>query len=261
MLSILAESVLMPVTADSPAPYAPASAILALIDRHRNKGLPAPVDADVLVRAGISGSLIPRTLQALQTLDLIGEDAKPTPALERLRLAPEAEFKARMTEWLNATYADALSYVDPAADDEVRIRDAFRSYSPVGQQPRMVTLFIGLFAAAGIAPEKQKAVARKPQRITATTKVAATRQKETRIQRLGRDGDDLITGQAFSSNLPPALAGLLASLPTNGQSWPKQERDRFLQTFGAVLDFCFPVDNRQRQKENAEQESAEGDAE
>lgn len=250
----------MPVTADRPAPYAPASAILALIDRHRNKGLPAPVDADVLARAGISGSLIPRTLQALQTLDLIGEDARPTPVLEGLRLAPEAEFKARMAEWLNATYADALSYVDPATDDEVRIRDAFRSYSPVGQQSRMVTLFTGLFAAAGIAPEKPKPATRKPQRVAVAAKASVTRQKVPQTPPPRRNGAGSTTGQSFSSSLPPALAGLLASLPENGQSWPKQERDRFLQTFGAVLDFCFPVDNRQRQKEHAEQESVEGDA-
>lgn len=55
----------MPVTVDQPAPYAPASAILDLIERHRNKGLPAMVDADALGRAGVSDSLIPRTLQAL----------------------------------------------------------------------------------------------------------------------------------------------------------------------------------------------------
>ncbi|OQM76476.1 DUF5343 domain-containing protein [Manganibacter manganicus] len=245
----------MPVTADHPAPYAPASAILALIDRHRNKGLQTPVDTDVLARSGISGSLIPRTLQALQTLDLIGDDAKPTPILEGLRLAPEGEFKARLAEWLNAAYADALSYVDPATDDEVRIRDAFRSYSPVGQQSRMVTLFTGLFSAAGIAPEKPKATPRKPQRSTIAAKPTAARQKGPASKQQGNGNP---AGTAFSV-LPPALSGLMASLPSSGQSWQKQDRDRFLHTFGAVLDFCFPVDDRPKQKQYAEQENDEGE--
>ncbi len=43
----------MPVSIDQPVPYAPASALLDLIERHRNKGLPSVVDADVLLRAGI----------------------------------------------------------------------------------------------------------------------------------------------------------------------------------------------------------------
>ena len=147
----------MPVTQDKPAPYAPATAILALVERHRSKGLPTPVNADVLGRAQVSSSLIPRTLQALETLDLIDAEGKPTPVLEGIRLAPEAEYQKRLAEWLTAAYADALAYVDPATDDETSVRDAFRSYTPVGQQPRMVTLFTGLFKAAGIGPEQGKA--------------------------------------------------------------------------------------------------------
>ena len=110
----------MPVTANAAGPYAPASVILGLVDRHRNKGLPTPVDAEVLARASVSESLTPRTLQALRTLDLIDESGKPTDVLEGLRLAPEAEYSQRLAEWLNVAYADVLSFVDPAIDDETR---------------------------------------------------------------------------------------------------------------------------------------------
>jgi hypothetical protein len=241
----------MAVTADRPAPYAPTSAVLSLIERHRNKGLPPTLDSDVLARSGISGSLIPRTLQAMQTLDLIAEDGKLTPTLEALRLAPEAEFKARLAEWLNGAYADALRYVDPSVDDEIRIRDAFRSYSPVGQQGRMVTLFTGLFAAAGIAPERQRAAPRKPTKSTSNGGASPTRKAETK-----RDGGK-VDIRPPQTGLPPALSGLLLSLPANGESWTKAERDRFVATFGAVLDFCFPVDDRPKRK--VEQENSEGE--
>lgn len=224
----------MPVTADQPAPYAPASAVLGLIDRHRNKGLPSPVDADVLARAGISASLIARTLQALLALDLITEDGKPSPVLEGLRLAPEAEFKQRMVEWLNHAYADALQYVDPATADETQIRDAFRSYKPVGQQNRMVSLFSGLFAGAGVAPEKQRTV---PVRKLVLKRPASTAPRPAASTPL-----KAVNVAAFANpGLPPALSGLLASLPTDGGGWTKADRDRFVATFGAVLDFCFPV--------------------
>src|SRR5207237_8351825 len=124
----------MPVTKDRAGAYAPTSAILSLVHRHRDRGLPSPVNAEVLARAGVSDSLIPRTLQSLQALDLISEDGTPTETLEGLRLAPEAEFKDRLGQWLTAAYADALQFVDPATDDEVKIRDAFRHYVPTGQQ-------------------------------------------------------------------------------------------------------------------------------
>lgn len=225
----------MPVTPDQPAPYAPSSAIIELVERHRNKGLPTPVDADVLARAGISASLIPRTLQALQTLDLIDADGKPSPVLEGIRLAPEAEYIPRLGEWLAGAYGDALQFVDPATDDETRIRDAFRNYKPVGQQSRMVTLFIGLFKAAGIAPVKAAVGSTRP-------KLAAVRTRPRLINKssVQPPTQKANTAISFDGSLPPALTGLLASLPTHGQGWTKAEREAFMATFGVVLDFCFP---------------------
>lgn len=146
----------MPVTVNDPAPYAPAAAILEVINRHRSRGLPL-VDAEALARGSIvSDSLIPRTLQALKTLDLIDDEGRPTDGFERLRLAPEAEFQARLGQWLNDVYADVVKHIDPGTADEVALRDAFRAYKPIGQQPRMISLFVGLYAAAGIGSEKDK---------------------------------------------------------------------------------------------------------
>jgi len=229
----------VPVTADQPAPYAPASAVLDLVARHRNKGLQSPVDADVLARSGISDSLIPRTLQALRTLDLIAEDGRPTSVLEGIRLAPEGEYKQRLTEWLTAAYADALAYVDPSTDDETAIRDAFRKYTPTGQQARMVTLFMGLFIAAGVMPERQKAqlsrksAASSPPRLRAPNKMPPI----ARSNSASRASLPSFGG----SDVPPALAGLLTGLPSSGEGWTRERRDAFLNTFGTVLDFCFPI--------------------
>ena len=151
----------MPVTADKPAPYATTPSILEIIERHRNKGLSTPVNAEVLARCGIADSLVPRTLQALVTLDLITEDGQLTETIEGLRLAPESEYQQRLAEWLNSAYEDALAYVDPATSTDSEIRDAFRTYKPIGQQSRMVTLFQGLYAAAGIGSERPRSAPRK----------------------------------------------------------------------------------------------------
>jgi hypothetical protein len=227
------------VTADQPAPYAPASAVLDLVTRHRNKGLQSPVDSDVLARSGISDSLIPRTLQALRALDLLTEDGRPSEVLEGIRLAPESEYKQRLTDWLTAAYADALAYVDPATDDETAIRDAFRKYTPTGQQARMVTLFIGLFTAAGVMPERAKQVPARKLSDGSTIKPSPKLRVVMKAKPMPREQPKPL--QTTPSGLPPALSGLLASLPADGVGWTQVRRDKFVTTFEAVIDFCFPI--------------------
>lgn len=230
----------MAVTPDRPGPYAPGSAVLSLIHKHRTRGLPSPIDASVLERAGVSPSLIPRTLQAIQTLDLIGEDGRPTEVLEGIRLAPEAEYQKRLADWLTDAYADALAFVDPATATETDIRDAFRKYVPTGQQDRMVSLFIALFTAAGVMPERQRQPApRKPNAGGGMRLVKSVLAKPPKPrQQHGGGGEGAHTPV---TGLPPALAGLLQSLPATGQGWSQETRDKFYTTFGAVLDFCIPI--------------------
>jgi hypothetical protein len=186
------------------------------------------VNADALLRAGVSDSLVPRTLQALQTLDLIDEQGQPTGAFEAIRLAPEPEYQKSLQEWLNAAYADVILFLDPASADPTAIRDAFRVYTPIGQQGRMVSLFMGLYAAAGIGPERpsQPRPAR-PRAPGASGSAKAAIRKPP-------------AGKG-ASGIPEPLTGLLAKLPEEGHGWTQDQRDKFLKTFGTVLDFCFPI--------------------
>ncbi|MFB6452559.1 DUF5343 domain-containing protein [Bradyrhizobium tunisiense] len=236
----------MPVTPDKPAPYAPGKTILDIIDRYRHRGLPVPVTGEVLGRAGIPDSLHARTMQALATLDLIDAEGRPTPTLEGIRLAPEAEYKKRLEDWLKGTYADVFSFVDPTTDDETRIRDAFRNYQPIGQQPRMVILFQALCEAAGLIASKPDTTrAPRPRGAPAIPAKRAAIPKPTHFAGGGTIG-------AASGTLPPALTGLLASIPTNGNGWTQQQRDKFMTTFGTVLDFCIPVVERDRAEADQE---------
>jgi hypothetical protein len=211
---------------------------LEVVNRYR-RGLPAPITGDVLVRAGISDSLTPRTLQALQLLDLIDDKGAPTATLEGLRRAPEPELQKRMADWLNSAYADVLSFIDPAKAEEGAIRDAFRNYNPVGQQPRMVTLFTGLYAAAGVRATEKVATPRapRPPRVLAPrTKAAIAAAKVNNAN--ARKAN---IPEQNSVALPPAIQGLLASLPKPGTGWTKASRDSFHGAFGTILDFCYPI--------------------
>jgi hypothetical protein len=228
----------MAVTANKPAPYATAGSILDLIKRNRDRGLPSPLDAEALARVGVAQTLIPRTVQALHGLDLVDpKTGAPTPTFEALRLAPEAEFKKRLEDWLKGTYADIFAIVDPLKDSEEQIRDAFRGYQPVGQQFRMVLLFLGLCKAAGLMPDKT-AAARPPSSsrpaagLTPRSKTIAKRLVAEKFKDVPR----------HPSGIPAPLTGLLASLPAEGDSWTKAQRLTFITAFGAVLDVCFPVE-------------------
>jgi Family of unknown function (DUF5343) len=234
----------VPVTSDKSAPYAPASAVIDVVNRYRNRGLPIPVTVDVLARVGISDSLLARTLQALQALDLIDEAGNPTSVLEGIRIAPEAEFKPKLAEWLNGAYAEIVSVADPASDDDTRVRDAFRTFTPFGQQDRMVTLFVQLFRWAGVRNDQQSAqrTERTPSKQSKTSARTSTKSRS--------DLDAPAAGHKFATGgqVHPALAGLLASLPTNKDGWSKSKRDAFLRSFEAVLDFVIPISNSEEQE-------------
>jgi hypothetical protein len=225
----------MAVTAGTTAPYAPPSAVLDIVSRHRNKGLPPVVDAAVLERSGLSHSLVPRTLQALTTLDLIDADGRLTSTFESIRLAPEADYQLRLMEWLNAAYADALAFVDPATASESEIRDAFRHYKPAGQQARMVTLFLGLYAAAGVSRGR-------PRGTTLRSQTSASHRMPTRAAlAVQRASQQQVRVPPLASNLPAPIAGLLTKLPQEGRGWTRQQRDQLVTAFGATLDVCFPI--------------------
>jgi hypothetical protein len=228
----------MPVTADTSGPYAPPSAVLEVVNRRRDRGLSAPITAEVLARAGVSDSLIPRTLQSLQTLDLIDEGGTPTDTFEVLRRAPTAEFQARMQEWLRHTYADVFQFVDPSQDDEIKITDAFRAYEPAGMQRRMVILFQGLCMAAGLMPEKNASRSR-----TSPSPSPRPQGRGNRPSAPAQSGrrTPSVSPIKVAGALPPAIAGLMESLPSPEAGWTATERDRFIATFKAVLDYAIPV--------------------
>src|SRR5687768_1056094 len=126
----------MPIQPNGVCPYAPGGTILSVIERARDRGLPNPVTKEVLMRAGVTESLAPRALQALVLLELTNEEGAWTNNMETLRRCPEAEFPERLAAIIRAVYADVFQYIDPATDEPTTIRDAFRAYTPHGQQDR-----------------------------------------------------------------------------------------------------------------------------
>ena len=243
----------MPIRSGEPAPYAPPAAVMQVVNGYRNRGLSTPFTNEVLVRAGVSESLAPRTLKTMEGLDLINEKGEPTPNFDALRRATSADFKARLAEHLQGVYAEVFSFTDPAVDDVERVADAFRSYEPIGQRARMVTLFLGLCEAAGIVtvatpargalkPTTVVRAASKP-KAKAPLKVAPVQRPDGGF--VGAGGLPTSRGQAFNRDghpIPSVLITALADyLPLGGAGWTQARRDQFLTMFGQMIDFTTPI--------------------
>src|SRR5258708_1509576 len=89
----------MAITSNSNAPYTPAATIVNLLKRFRDKGLSLPVTAEVLLRAGVPESLVARTFQSLQLLELVTEDGQPTEVLKKIRSVPEKDYQQTLAAW------------------------------------------------------------------------------------------------------------------------------------------------------------------
>ncbi len=221
----------MALTSGSNAPYAPASTVVNLLKRFRDKGLTAPVTTEVLLRAGVAETLLQRTLKSLQMLELITEEGQATEVLKKIRAVPEKDYKATLAAWIKQVYAEVFAFADPASGDEQHVRDAFRTFVPHAQQDRMVKLFMALCAEAGLAPENKKAEA-KPR---ARSAAPSTPTPRVNVRKNATDQTEMLR----PGSLPPELAGLMARLPQNG--WTKSTRDKFLKTFESVLDYVIPI--------------------
>jgi len=229
---------LMSIRTGAPAPYGPPAGVLAVISGYRDKGLITPFTPEVLRRAGINESLIPRVYKSLEGLDLIDHDGNPTEQLKGLRTARTDEFQQALAEVVRSAYAEVLQFTSPATDDAKHIADAFRAYEPAGQRGRMVTLFMGLCEAAGIVPKGTlRTASTSAGRANGVPKRAmdAPRRTGLGIGPSARVRDDVGGG------VSQALLGLIASLPANGTSWTKHQREKFMTAFGHVLDYTIHV--------------------
>ncbi len=216
------------------APYASPKTMIDVIDAYRDRGLQTPFTKDVLARAGVSEGLIARTLQAFKLFDLLDDEGNPTDRFNKLRLVTTEDFPSRLAEVIQDVYAPIFAFADPGKDDPKRVHDAFRAYKPQGQRMRMVTLFYGLCEAAKIVDVN-------PLRTRDTSKAAKTpkgrKPKQHFISTKKRDQQD---SAHLTGHVPGPIAALMNELPKNG-SWTVDEKNRFTDTFEALLNFSFKI--------------------
>jgi hypothetical protein len=177
------------------APYAPPSAVLAVIHHYKSKDVPASVTLTNLQQIGVTEALAPRTMNTLKFLGLVREDGTTTDAFRALRFATTDDYTKVLGSILEAAYKGVLDHVDLATAGDRELNNAFIPYSPGGQRPRMITLFQALAKEAGWS----LAVEPKPSspRATPTKSSPKPKAKET-----PRSDAPALSGEATRDRLP-----------------------------------------------------------
>ena len=116
-----------------------------------------------------------------------------------------------------------------------RFWDAFRSYKPVGQQARMVTLFMGLFAAAGVRPESKRSRSNPTKR---RQKTNGSRIEEDPIHPMGdRQPPSPPPPGGHDHNKPPkgVINQLLDKFPPLNPAWSEELQAKWFEGYQRLL--------------------------
>jgi hypothetical protein len=230
------------------APYAPAKAVLGVIDRFRDRGLPDPLTPGTLEQVGVPMSMAPRTLQALRFLGLVDEGGNRLDGFEQLRRAKTDEYPAALAEIVRAAYLPVFTIVDPATDADTTIADAFRGYEPGAQRGKMISLFRGLCIRAGLiqpttrpkggAPKKPVGGALGPKPKPSATR---TTPDQTVSDRVADPRPEEATG-GIDIRL---ITAIIQQLPRE-RRWSAGRRERWIAALTTALDLLIEVNDDER---------------
>ena len=223
-------------------PYAPTEPVLRVIRRLRDRGVPDPINRQALPSLGIAEGNADRVEKALSFLGLIDEEGHKTASFERLGKASTEEFPGVLAEVVRSAYAPILTIVNPGEDSDIAINDAFRPYSPAGQRPRMVALFLGLCREAGMVsggPVQRQARAKQSATVARPgTKVRAEVQEPSGAPDRRSEHEDRSEAAGLDLRL---LSGLIQQLPKEAR-WNQARRDRWLQAITATVDLLIEIE-------------------
>lgn len=209
-------------------PYPPPSNVTDVLARLRNRNLPEAVDAEYLRDANVPDGTNARTLFAFRFLGLITPANEPTSALRSIANSTDEEYRSTLSDLIREAYAEVFVVIDPAQDDQLRVENVFRRYTPASQRSRMVVFFLAMCREAGIATLD---VPR--QRVSQAAPGAMQQRKIMPKDRPSTKGSARVV-------VPPALGGLIQNLPPIGTSFPKARQDQWIGMVQATLAYLYP---------------------
>jgi len=220
------------------SPYAPVSAVLDVIKRYRERGMPDPITDEILTQVGIPTTMAGLTLRALLFLGLIDEGGNHTESFDLVRRALTEEYPKVLGEIIRKAYLPIFTIVDPAQDSDTAIVDAFRRYDPANQRQKMVRLFIGLCQEA-------KIIARTTKRLNIPNKSESSKQKRTEKNNFSEKEDNQDSGELVIKKNDKGvdyrlISAVIQHLPQEGE-WTPEERKRWIEAMTASVDLIVRI--------------------
>jgi hypothetical protein len=216
------------------APYTSARAIVDVIKRYRERGLPEPVTESALEQIGIPPSLLGLTFRALLFLALVDEGGFKTESFDQLRRASTEEYPNILAGIVRKAYLPVFTIVDPVQDDETAVADAFRRYDPANQRAKMVRLFMGLCQEAQI-------ITRKTKRLRISSKLERPKIKaESPISKTTRETVNSAPSKEDIGTDYRLISAVIQHLPRKGY-WSSEERKRWLGAMTSAVDLIIQV--------------------
>lgn len=250
------------------APYGPATNVLQLLRRAREKGLPIKLTVKEMERVGITDDGTARkVLRTLRFLKLIDEDGNQLPLFDTFQRANSDEYTSVLAAILRDAYTDVFKIIgDPAQASDLDIDNAFRRYDPQSQRGRMVLLFQSLLREAQLReggpterrPRRQRSsdsglvMKPAPRRTSASSPASAQSPTEDHASSSTADFMNSVWPQPKPvAPQPPAqpkedegytslMGGLIHQLPRDHR-WTKSRRDMWLKAIEINVDWLVMI--------------------
>jgi hypothetical protein len=231
-----------------PPPYASYIGFHRVLEKLREDGHELPDQIDRTVLNTLSGSAQSSMLKALEALRLIDSAGKPTKALRDLVAQQRGTdgFRAVLRPIVEKAYAflfNASINLKTATTNQVQ--NAFRAQEISGSTvSKCIAFFLAAAKDAGI--EVSKYVRTPPMADVTIKKRGSVRNSNAEAK---EDSEDIDIDQQqvelfpFTSDLHPALQGVLKTLPAPGEPLNEKERRRFMTAFEAVLALAHPAED------------------
>jgi hypothetical protein len=217
-----------------PPPYFAFKTLTNTISKMEEHGPPPRIDRTFLT--GMSGAGQTQFIAGLKSLGLIDDEGAVQPALVELVNNPD-DRPALIGELLRKRYPEAVELGSGTATTG-QLVEVFKGYGVQGDTARKAIAFY-LHAAkyAGNIPLSPNF------RTPSVSRAPGAPRRKQKPKGNAQDGETPTTqaSNGVPTGLHPALAGLLAMLPKQGQTWTQEEADQFKAAFDPVLAIAAPI--------------------
>ena len=216
-------------------PYAPVKSVLQVVRRYHERGLPEPLNADVLQQVGVSSSLYSPVFRTLLFLELVDESGMKSAKFENIRRSASNDYAATLADIVRQAYSAIFVIANPGEDELTAITDAFRKYDPANQRDRMVRLFIGLCEEAEIIQPGTHQIK--------TTRKPRTSSSQPRLQKVATSPATETLAPTIDETIDldyRLVSSIVQQLPKNGH-WTAEKRGKWINAMTSAIDLLIDV--------------------